>query len=324
MYNNTTVCFSYPNMCHNLYNDEKNHNASLYLFTLSTSIAIAILSPVAVVGNALVLAAIWRNPSLRTPSYILLAGLAFADLSTGLVVQPFYVAMEMIYLTDPPPKTVTNTPTALIITAIANGSATYLIPMTTSVITVMSVERWLHMTRRSFLTVHRVYYPVAGLFLLQIPLVVYRVLSVHNNTIYLPQLDTASMSFLLFCLIVTSTAYFKVFRIIRSHQQQIQASNLSQASGQPAINFAKYKKSVFTVLYILAVFYISFLPHLIAFGLFLFFKTYYEPVVRPLFKMTVVFLFLSSSLNPFLYLWRMSDIRNEVTSLIKTILCKVN
>ena len=269
---NTSASLSYNNSSSSLDNDEKNNSVSLYMVTLSTSIAIAILSPVAVVGNALVLAAIWRNPSLRTPSYILLAGLAFTDLSAGLIVQPFNVAMELIYLTDPQPKTVVNTPTFFIITAVAYGSATYFLPITMCIITVMSIERWLHMTRRSFLTVRRVYYTVAGLFLLQIPFVVHRVLSIHNSTIYVLEVDIASISFLFFCLIVTSTAYFKVFRIIRSHQQQIQANNLSQASGQPAFNFAKYKKSVFTVLYILVIFYITFPPFLSPFGYFKFSK----------------------------------------------------
>ncbi|XP_078344063.1 uncharacterized protein LOC144629718 [Oculina patagonica] len=291
---------------------------------MSTSIAIVILSPVAVAGNALVLAAIWRNPSLRTPSYILLTGLAITDFSTGLISQPFYVAMELIQLADPQLKTVVNRQTSFIITAIGKGSATYFIPVTTSIIAVMSIERWLHMTRRSLLTVRRVTYTVAGLFLLSIPIVAYRVLAILNNTIFSPVIDIASLSFLLFCLIVTSVAYFKVFRIIRTHQRQIQANYLSQASGQPAINFSKYEKSVFTILYILAIFYVSYFPTAIAFGLYLFWGNKYISATKPLFNLSMVFLFLSSSLNPILYLWRMSDIRNEVTSLVKGKLCKVN
>ena len=35
------------------------------------------------------------------------------------------------------------------------------------------------------------------------------------------------------------------------------------------------------------------------------------------FYVSTVFVFLSSSLNPLLYLWRMKDIRNEVTKLVK-------
>ena len=39
------------------------------------------------------------------------------------------------------------------------------------------------------------------------------------------------------------------------------------------------------------------------------------------FNMSVVLAFLSSSLNPALYLWRMKEIRNEVKRLVNKILC---
>ena len=80
-----------------------DHNQSFgtsYAVSLSASIIVATLSPIAAIGNFLVLTAIWRNPSLRTPSYILIAGLSFTDFSTGLITQPVYVANELIHLED--------------------------------------------------------------------------------------------------------------------------------------------------------------------------------------------------------------------------------
>ena len=46
----------------------------------------------AVLGNALVLVAIRRTTSLWLPTKILLSSIAFADLSVGLLAQPFFVA----------------------------------------------------------------------------------------------------------------------------------------------------------------------------------------------------------------------------------------
>ena len=69
-----------------------NKNSAVYVSSVSFAIVLAFFSPVAVTGNALVCAAIWKNSSLRTPSYILLAGLAFSDFCTGLIVQPCFVA----------------------------------------------------------------------------------------------------------------------------------------------------------------------------------------------------------------------------------------
>ena len=65
---------------------------------------------------------------------------------------------------------------------------------------------------------------------------------------------------LLFCIIPTSTTYLKIFKIIRCHQQQVQANESSQNFGQPAIDILKYRKSVFSILYILGVSYLTYLP----------------------------------------------------------------
>ena len=64
--------------------NSSKRNPGYYQGTLTTSVVISLLAPMAFEGNALSLAAIWRNPSLRTPSYVLLAGLAFtANSSQG-------------------------------------------------------------------------------------------------------------------------------------------------------------------------------------------------------------------------------------------------
>ena len=107
-------------------------------------------SPVAVVGNALVMAAIWRNPSLKTPSYVLLAGLAFTDFCTGLIVQPVSAVYKFTF--------VQKKQQIYCATGIASERiGTYFPLVTIMTLTLMSIERWLHMKRRSFLTVRRIY-----------------------------------------------------------------------------------------------------------------------------------------------------------------------
>lgn len=68
----------------------RNRSSVFHAVTFSTSVITAILSPVAVSGNGLIMAAIWRKQSLRTPTYVLLRGLAFIYLCTGLIIQPFF------------------------------------------------------------------------------------------------------------------------------------------------------------------------------------------------------------------------------------------
>ena len=98
----------------------------------------------------------------------------------------------------------------------------------------------------------------------------------------------------------------------------MQTSHL-KALDKGAFNLTKYKKSVVFILYILGVFYIRFLPFLIFVGL-SFRYQYCE--LELLFDISLVFLFLSSSISPLIYLWRISDIRKGV--LFKKLLCQEN
>ena len=51
----------------------------------------AVMTLTAVFGNSLILAAVWKTPSLRSPSYVLISVLALSDLGVGIFIQPTYV-----------------------------------------------------------------------------------------------------------------------------------------------------------------------------------------------------------------------------------------
>ena len=319
MPNNTTCFLLQPSFnTSNFYRDTQNHISDLYEVVLPALIIIAILAPVAVVGNALVLAAIWRNPSLRTPSYILLAALAFSDLCTGIIAEPFFVANELIHLVDPLINPYDQNNWQIFYLTFGNGCIEYFFNLALFIITLMSIERWLHMSRRSWLTVRRLYRIVAVLFFLPIPFAFYIAKDPNSIALYF-----ASISVILFCISVTSVAYFKVFRIIRCHQQQIHANESVQNFAQPTINFEKYTKSVFSILYILVIFYIGYFPMTISLWLLSFGKKNFK-IITGSFYVAMVLVFLSSSLNPLLYLCRMKDIRDEVRKLVRQIYCKDN
>ena len=302
------------NLCY-LEGDARSHSSSLYAATLSASVIIAIFSPVAVVGNALIMAVIWKNQSLRTPSYILLCCLALTDLCTGLITQPFQVTADLICLQNP--QALEKQSTVRISRIIVEGSASFFTCSTIILVTLMSVERWLHMTRQSLLTVHRTFIMIVTIeSLFVVPLAVFRVLHFLNGNFETFHY-AARFTTLLACLLITSFAYFKVYRVIHRHQEQVKESEL-QNFGRQAINLAKYKRSVLTVLYILVLFYISYVPVLVLMGLSLF--SYHHSDFQLLYRVFIMFWLLSSSLNPLIYFWRMNDIRNGVKNLLKILL----
>ena len=307
MFNNTSCQQqAFPISC-SLADEDSQNEPPIYVVTIFTSTLIAMLSPLAVVGNALILATIWKKSFVRTPFHILLSGLAITDLSTGLIAQPFVAAVKFIYIKQP--RLVCERPTFLfVIEGIANGSATYFISITVLFITLISIERWLHMSRRSLVTSYRGCVTVEIILLLPIPLVVLRFLIDFKET-YEREVFITILTLMLFCFITTAFAYFNVYRIIRQHQQQVHANQTSQ-NWQPSIDLAKYKKSVASILYILLLFSVCFLPFVISSVLH--FLLGNRPELGVAFSVSLLLLFLSSSLNPGLFVWRMNDIRNGV------------
>ena len=155
------------------------------------------------------------------------------------------------------------------------------------------------MSRSSLTTSHHRYYAAIIILLFPIPSLVVYILVLKElafwNTLF--KMTIANFSF---CYFITSLAYFKVYRIICRHQLQIQANGTSQNFGQPAIDLVKYKKSVATMLYIFFLFSLCFLPPFVSSVVALITTA---ELTRSAVKLSLVLVFLSSSLNPGLYIW---------------------
>ena len=69
-----------------------------YLFTqLATGISLVILSPITVISNLLLLLTIYKDPlkCFRTPASYLIIALGCVDFTTGLVIEPLFVAYRL-------------------------------------------------------------------------------------------------------------------------------------------------------------------------------------------------------------------------------------
>ena len=272
------------------------------------------MSPVAVVGNALILMAIWKNQSLRTTSYILLGGLAITDLLTGLIVLPFLVASTVIEVNNQ-----LTTSLCLLTGIFLYGISSYLSLVSIFLMTFMSIDRWLHMKRNSMITVKRVYKAYFVMYLLPIPLITFRLVQSTDGCVFLRS-DVAEGIVVLLCVLIAAFFYFKVFQIIRLHQKQTHVNQQTHNFGQPAIDIAKYKWSVITFLYIFALFAICYLPAALFLIVMLFYPNFqFKVEVVMVTRILTSLYFLLSALNPVLYCWRMRDLRSKVTQLLVTI-----
>ena len=307
---NITTCSTSDNC--SMDNGERKYNSSSLS---SINLIIFVLAPVAVVANALILAAIWKKTFERTSFHILLGGLAFTDLCSGLVAQPL-VALPYVLLVVNPSAYVNQKVIFQIMSTIGFLSGVYFGAVTMFIITLMSVERWLLMTQRSLMSSRCRCFMFIVMWLIPIPLVVFTAMDFMIPEWKGHEVKLTIATSMLICYLITSVAYFMVFRIIRHHQQQVQGNQSSQNFGQPAINLAKYKRSVVSILYILALFSLSFLPMTVSLTVHAFKGTSFKSQVA--YYVSLLLIFLSSSLNPCLYLWRMNDVRVGVKKLFCT------
>lgn len=247
--------------CTSHINKDRNDSFPRIVF-LSTAIAIVLLSPVAVAGNAMILAAVWRKNFARTPFHILLSGLAFTDLCTGVFAQPFYSATFLMCSGNS--TVVYDSPTLIrALRTIGEGSGIYFVSATVLILTAMSIERWLIVSRRSFFNRRRACFAVFALILTAIPPAVLRVLE-NVNTVYGRALRFKLVTVMVSCYLIIMMANVKVYQSICRHQRQIQCNTTLHNFDGSAINVAKYKKSVMTMIYILLTFSVCFFPCVIS------------------------------------------------------------
>jgi len=261
----------------------------------------------AVAGNALILAAIWKNPSLRTPFYVLLANLAFTDFCTGFLSEPLHVVNRLGDLSG-------NIKMFCIAGVIVEIVGYYFSSLTVIVMTIMAVERWLHMSQRSLLTVRRVIILCITFAILLTVFFACNTYSWYHTNEYFSAFTVVFVVGAALCFFITVFAYFKVYRIIRHHQNQVQ-------SYQNAIDIEKYKKSVFTILYILAIYLLSYVPFVCCIVIVNVVDLGSESW-NAAFDACSVIVFSSSFSNPLLYYWRIREIRHSVKAIVRKLYCK--
>ena len=292
----------------------KTHLSAIF----AISIVIIALSPVAVVGNALILTAIWKKTFERTWFHVLLSGLALSDLFIGLVVQPFTGTGLLLLVSGVCELGAQKAQTLFLVVIVGFVSGAYLCAVELMLITLLSIERWLQVTRLSLVTPLSRCLIIAVILIAPAPVPVSYVVQYTWFGTQNKVLRIFVALFIFLCYLITFFSYFKVYQIIRQHQQQVQRNQSSQNFGRPAINLAKYKRSVISILCIFTLFSLTLFPMGLTLA-YLNSRNDFSCLEGFLVHYVAITIsFLSPCLNPALYVWRMNDIRNQVKSLFCT------
>ena len=123
------------------------------------------------------------------------------------------------------------------------------------------------------------------------------------------------------CLMISSTSYTKIFRALRLHHIQIQDHAQKHPSQPNALNIARYRKAVYNALCVQVALLVYYLPYCILVILRTFTKISATHLVVSE-ALTVVFVSFNSTLNPFIYCWKISEVRQAVKLTRRQTLCR--
>ena len=286
------------------------HDELIVLLVLNTFLSIT-----AFLGNTLILVALHKESSLHPPSKLLLRSLAITDLLVGIIVEPLYVA----YLMSVKSKRwdiCYNVNVALFIASHILCSVSLL------VLTAISVDRllalWLGLRYRHVVTLRGVYITVIVMWVLSI---VVTTSFIWNELLF---------SLLLFihlslCLSIIIFSYMKIFFTLRHYQIQAEINVAFQEQPRQAIplNIARYRKALYSALWVQVTLFICYLPFVITEALTDLKSVKLSSSVYLTKTFSFSFVFLNSSLNPFLYCWKIKEVRQAVKHTIRQIYCSL-
>ena len=282
-------------------------------YTIVLLVMNALLSIIASLGNTLILFALHKESALHPPSKLLFRCLALTDLLNGCISQPLYI----LYLVSLLTKHQDWRGDLCLYSATFNNITTNtlcLVSLLTS--TAISIDRLLA------LNLGLRYRQVVTFKRTSLVLLFLWVVSIGSVSSSYPMLDYNKVEMFVaaaMCvgnLAISSFCYAKIIWKIRQHQRRVQIINNqgTLCTDSVALNNARYKKTVSSVLWIQLTLTICYLPLIVTVGL----VSYKGPtsVLDAAWGIAITLVFLNSSLNPFLYCWKINEIRAAVKGIV--------
>ena len=274
-------------------------SASIRIEIIAIAAANILFSITASLGNILILIALRKVTSIHPPTKLLFQCLAITDLGVGLISQPLMATLMLL---------VDNILNIMFSHLLSSLSITFC-GVSVFASTALSVDRllalFLGLRYRHVVTLKRVRAVLAcGCLALLLTVLVWNFRTKPARIMI--------TIFLTLCLITSLFCYTKIVLRLRQHQSSVR-DNAQQGqanTGGSPLNLERYKRTVVSVALVHLALVICYLPFNI-FNTLIHLKGIH-PNIYFLYHFTTTLLFLNSSLNPFLYCWRIKEIRQAV------------
>ena len=268
------------------------------------------LSITAFLGNFLILVALNKESSLHPPSKLLYRSLATTDLLVGLVTQPLAATHWMSLVHE-------HWSFCQYARGAAFISGFVLCSVSLLTLTAISVDRLLALLLgiryRQIVTLKRTYIIAATFWILSVGA---GSISISHSRI----IRWYSIIVIALCSVISIASYTKIFRTLRHHQAQVQDHVQQQPSQTTALNMARYRKAVNSALWVQLALAVCYVPKCIILIVISYGKTRSSHVFV-INAIANILTYFNSTLNPFLYCWKVREVRQAVKQTIQQALC---
>lgn len=282
------------------------------------SAANILFSVTAIVGNYLILKALRKVLSLHSPTKLLLSCLAVTDIFVGFIPQPLFAVTIIAGIST---KNDLDPGVLLYITKIKSFSSYLLCTVSVFTSCAVSVDRllalFLGIRYRHIVTVRCVLLLIFSFWFI----------GASCGLIYIWRLDIAwslVLVSLIILLLISSFSYTKIYLKLRHLQAQVHMREHFQLgatnAGRTSLNIARYRKTVESIWWVQVAFILCYVP----FGVGTTLRIHgglSGSVMEIARNFVVTLTYFNSSLNPFLYCYKMREVRRAVKITIGEITC---
>lgn len=265
----------------------------------------------AFVGNVVIIAALPQVSSLHPHSKLLFRCLASTDLCVGLITQPLYITRQ--FLLFPASSHLRLVGLLINITSTIFGGVSMF------TVTAIGVDRLLALLLdaryRWVVTLKRVRVLV---FLFWFCSCATAVLFFYDHAF---AIGITSAGILL-SVVASTFSYTTIYLKLRHHQARVQdyVNQRQPNAAEIPLNLARYRKTVSSALCVQTALLACYLPYATTTGIFAITRVTSRLRVGFAWPVTLSLFYFNSTLNPFLYCWKMKEVRQAVKSNLRKLI----
>lgn len=272
-------------------------------YWLSLAVVGFILATVIIIGNSILLYTTYKDPrrSLRTPPSYLITNLSVSDLLLGLF-NVLLVAVRDVYRSQ-----LQQMPSVVLFKAIMYTVLSTTLFVSSYTIIAMSITCDIAISKpmeyKSIITKRRTKIFIAVLWVISLTTCVLPVTNISEKTYTLIYLHTHAT---LPAILLTAT-YVHVFRALARRTRELQEGGYDSIARN---SLERKRNMAVTVVIILVLFFITYMPQYITLHLLYFCKPCKDSLTFHKIDVALSrFLFINSAINPFVYAWKVPKYR---------------